>query len=212
MGNYIKIPLASNPARSFAAAITIAPGRLSGGGTIVSGTASPATATTVSPVGGSGATFTGVATGTSIGDMTLTISAVGEGYKVGDVITVAPQAGGGQTTWSADITFTVTAADLITAEGSSTNTYQMIPIDDVAFVKPVSATVAELWTNKWDPTPLVATALRFRVTVDDVPASTTAHLAGDLASAVHKGSQNPLSMPNVEFYNSAEALQVAAKW
>ena len=206
MGNYIKIPLASNPARSFAAAITIAPGRLSGGGTIVSGTASPATATTVSPVGASGATFTGVATGTAIGDMTLTISAAGEGYKVGDVITVAPQAGGGQTTWSADIVFTVTAADLVTVEGSSTNTYQMIPIDDVAFVKPVSATVAELWTNKWDAS--AATALRFKVTVDDVPASTTAHLAADLASAVNKGSQSPLSMPNAEFYNSAEVLEV----
>ena len=61
-------------------------------------------------------------------------------------------------------------------------------------------------TNKWDAT--AATALRFKVTVDDVPASTTAHLAGDLASAVNKGSQSPLSMPNAEFYNSAEVLEV----
>tara|TARA_R100001463_G_scaffold26963_2_gene62760 strand:+ start:469 stop:1098 length:630 start_codon:yes stop_codon:yes gene_type:complete len=206
MANYIKIPLAVNPARSFAAAITIAPGRLSGGGTIASGTASPATATTVSPVGASGATFTGVATGTAIGDMTLTISAAGEGYKVGDVITVAPQAGGGQTTWSADIVFTVTAADLVTVEGSDLNSYQLIPVDTISFVKPISATAAEMVTNLRDQG--LARSTKWTVTVDDVPASTKEQLAADLAEAINKASQAENSIPTVSFYNDAEVLTV----
>jgi uncharacterized membrane protein len=203
MGNYIKIPLASNPARSFVAGALN--GTATGGGTVAGTGASAAQPI----VGGSG---TGAqATVTKGGDATIstatiTITVAGEGYKVGDVVTIAALGGGGATTWDAEISYTIVAADLVTVEGSSTNTYQMIPIDDVAFVKPVSSTVAELWTNKWDAT--AATALRFKVTVDDVPASTTAHLAGDLASAVNKGSQSPLSMPNAEFYNSAEVLEV----
>lgn len=136
MANYIKVPLAVNPPRSFAAAITIAGSRLSGGGTIASGTASPATATTVVPAGGTGATFTGVATGTAIANMTLTIANAGEGYKVGDVVTVAAQSTGGQTTWNAPITFTITKADLIESDGTVTNEYVLIDIDKVLCVDP----------------------------------------------------------------------------
>ena len=40
MANYIKIPLSLNPGRTFAStSVTIAGSRLSGGGTIVAGTA-----------------------------------------------------------------------------------------------------------------------------------------------------------------------------
>lgn len=203
MGNYIKVNLAINPARSFVAGALN--GTATGGGTVAGTGASAAQPI----VGGSGSNAEATVTkggDATISTATITITAVGEGYKVGDVVTIAALGGGGATTWDAEISYTIVAADLATVEGSSTNPYQMIPIDDVAFVKPVSATVTELWTNRWDAT--AATALRFKVTVDDVPASTTAHLAADIAEAVDAGSRNALSIPTAEFYNDAEVLEV----
>lgn len=207
MGNYIKIPLAINPPRSFAAAITIAPGRLSGGGNIASGTASPATATTVAPVGASGATFTGVATGTAIGDMTLTISAAGEGYKVGDVITVAPQAGGGQTTWDADITFTVIAADLVTSEGSTTNDYQLFDVDKLLVVDGFSTSI-NMWQNI-NSLETGVTPQNIKLNLDNAPTIDFGLALRAVADAMVKAIQSPNSLPIVDWGNSnVEVLSV----
>ena len=90
MSNYIKIPLASNPARSFrSTSITIAGSRLAGGGTIVAGTISAAAATSVVPAGGSAATFAMTASGTAIADVTLTCAAIGEGYNYHNCVKIS---------------------------------------------------------------------------------------------------------------------------
>ena len=200
MANYIKVPLAVNPPRSFAAAITIAGSRLSGGGTIASGTASPATATTVVPAGGTGATFTGVATGTAIANMTLTIANAGEGYKVGDVVTVAAQSTGGQTTWSAPITFTITKADLIESDGTVTNEYVLIDIDKVLCVDPYANGI-----NFYQNIPSLNTTQnpperpqQLKLKLDHPSINPELDMAArDVADAMVKAIQTPNSVPVV---------------
>jgi len=199
MSNYIKIPLASNPARSFrSTSITIAGSRLSGGGTIVAGTASAAAVTTVSPAGGSGAKFSMASSGTAIANVTLTCAAIGEGYKVGDVITVAAiPAASGKASATAAMTFTVTAADLVISSGSATNEYAMIPVDNVACIHEDSATSVVIQLKK-----IVAggsgegdgPVMQYAITMDDVPAISKA------------GAEN--SQPEVKFTNDAECLSV----
>tara|TARA_R100000908_G_C3687567_1_gene103424 strand:- start:61 stop:711 length:651 start_codon:yes stop_codon:yes gene_type:complete len=200
MANYIKVPLAVNPPRSFAAAITIAGSRLSGGGTIASGTASPATATTVVPAGGTGATFTGVATGTAIANMTLTIANAGEGYKVGDVVTVAAQSTGGQTTWNAPITFTITKADLIESDGTVTNEYVLIDIDKVLCVDPYANGI-----NFYQNIPSLNTTQnpperpqQLKLKLDHPSINPELDMAArDVADAMVKAIQTPNSVPVV---------------
>lgn len=199
MANYIKIPLSSNPGRTFAStSVTIAGSRLSGGGTIVAGTASAAAATTVSPAGGAGATFSMASSGTTIADVTLTCAAIGDGYKVGDVITVAIiPAAAGKGSASAVMTFTVLAADLLAVEGSATNEYQLIPIDNVLAVDNSSATVANIVTTNYD-----GDYLFWIVTLgaNQTPANTAANLVADLCDAIDKASQAENSVPVVSFY------------
>tara|TARA_R100001198_G_scaffold95527_1_gene81819 strand:+ start:220 stop:870 length:651 start_codon:yes stop_codon:yes gene_type:complete len=213
MSNYIKIPLASNPARSFrSTSITIAGSRLSGGGTIVAGTASAAADTTVAPVGGSGATFTMASSGTAIADVTLTCAAIGEGYKVGDVITVAIiPAADGKGSASAVMTFTVTAADLAVSSGSATNEYAMIPVDNVACIHEDSATSVIIQLKK-----IVAggsgtgdgPVMQYAITMDDVPAISKEQLWADVSAAVAKAAGAENSQPEVKFTNDAECLSV----
>lgn len=213
MSNYIKIPLASNPARSFrSTSITIAGSRLSGGGTIVAGTASAAADTTVAPVGGSGATFTMASSGTAIANVTLTCAAIGEGYKVGDVITVAIiPAAAGKGSASAVMTFTVTAADLAVSSGSATNEYAMIPVDNVACIHEDSATSVIIQLKK-----IVAggsgegdgPVMQYAITMDDVPAISKEQLWADVSAAVAKAAGAENSQPEVKFTNDAECLSV----
>jgi len=213
MSNYIKIPLASNPARSFrSTSITIAGSRLSGGGTIVAGTASAAAVTTVSPAGGSGATFSMASSGTAIANVTLTCAAIGEGYKVGDVITVAAiPAASGKASATAAITFTVTAADLAISSGSATNEYAMIPVDNVACIHEDSATSVVIQLKK-----IVAggsgtgdgPVMQYAITMDDVPAISKEQLWADVSAAVAKAAGAENSQPEVKFTNDAECLSV----
>jgi len=213
MSNYIKIPLASNPARSFrSTSITIAGSRLSGGGTIVAGTASAAAVTTVAPAGGSGATFSMASSGTAIANVTLTCAAIGEGYKVGDVITVAAiPAASGKASATAAITFTVTAADLAISSGSATNEYAMIPVDNVACIHEDSATSVVIQLKK-----IVAggsgtgdgPVMQYAITMDDVPAISKEQLWADVSAAVAKAAGAENSQPEVKFTNDAECLSV----
>lgn len=205
MANYIKIPLSSNPGRTFAStSVTIAGNRLSGGGTIVAGTTSAAAATTVVPAGGAGATFTMASTGTAITDVTLTCAAIGDGYKVGDVITVAAiPAATGKGSASAVMTFTVIAADLLAIEGSATNEYQLIPIDNVLAVDESSASttaspVANIVTNIYDGDTFLFWAVT--LAANQTPANTAANLVADLCDAINKASQAENSVPVVSFY------------
>lgn len=203
MANYIKVPLAVNPPRSFAASITVAGSRLSGGGTIASGTASPATTSTVVPAGGTGATFTGVATGTAITDVTLTIANAGEGYKVGDVVTVAAQTTGGQTTWNAPITFTITKADLIESDGTATNEYVLIDIDKVLCVDPYAnginfyQRIPSLNTTQTPPERPQQLKLKLDHPQNIFPPHELDLAGRDVADAMIKAIQNPNSVPTV---------------
>jgi len=208
MANYIKIPLAVNPARSFVAGALNNVALASGGGTVTGAGATAVIAGNITTSGGgSGVTVT-VTKGVdaSITSATITVTGAGEGYKVGDTITIAADAVAATTKWDADIVYTIVAADLIAVEGSDTNTFQLVPVDDIAFVKPVSATSVELITMLWDAT--AGRALKWTVTVDDAPATTEPQLAADLAEAINKASQAVNSVPEVVFFKGAEVLDV----
>tara|TARA_R110002020_G_scaffold83268_1_gene206337 strand:- start:190 stop:822 length:633 start_codon:yes stop_codon:yes gene_type:complete len=207
MANYMKIPLAVNPPRSFKTqAMANAPTWTSAIGTLTSGTG----VTGQAVVGGSGSSAVAtiaIAVGATLADVTATITTAGEGYKVGDQVDFPAGGGGaGESEWTDSLSFIIAAADLITVEGSTLNSYQLIPVDNVAFVKPVSATSAELITMNWDAD--AGRALKWTVTVDDVPASTEPQLAADLSAAVNAASQAENSVPVVSFYNNAEAIDV----
>ena len=208
MANYIKIPLAVNPARSFVAGALNNVAAATGGGTVSGAGATAVVAGNISTSGGgSGATVTVTKGGTAaITSATITVTGTGEGYEVNDTITIAADTVAATTQWDADIVYTIVAADLVAVEGSTTNSFQLVPIDNVAFVKPVSATSAEIVTNLWDAS--AARSLKWTVTVDDVPASTEAQLAADLAEAINKASQAENNIPTVSFYNDAEVIDV----
>ena len=213
MSNYIKIPLASNPARSFrSTSITIAGSRLSGGGTIVAGTASAAAVTTVVPAGGSSATFSMASSGTAIANVTLTCAAIGEGYKVGDVITVAAiPAASTKASATAAMTFEVTPADLAVSSGSATNEYAMIPVDNIACIHEDSVTSAIIQLKQ-----VVSgvsgegdgPVMQYAITMDDVPAISKEQLWADVSAAVAKAAGAENSQPEVKFTNDAECLSV----
>ena len=211
MSNYIKIPLANNPARSFAStSVTIAGSRLSGGGTIVAGTTSAAAATSVSPAGGSAATFTMASSGTAIANVTLTCAAIGEGYKEGDVITVAiisPAAGKASAT--AEMTFKVIAADLAASSGAATEPFFFMPIDNVGAVVKGSTTtcIVELKQGNAAGTGVDKVA-KYTITVDNVPATTALALQADVAAAVIKAASAENAQPEVKFTSGAECLTV----
>jgi hypothetical protein len=219
MSNYIKIPLGVNPPRSFRnTSITIAGSRLTGGGTVGGGT-TPATtgalATTVVPIGGTSATFSalsGVAGASAVvTDLTLTCSAIGEGYKVGDVISIAAFTGtANQASWTEPVTFKVTDADLIVVEGSSTNDYALLPIDNLGTVVKGSTNtevIVELKQSNVTGTGADKVA-KYTITMDDVPATDKWALQADVADAVLKAASAENSQPEVRFTNGAECISV----
>ena len=220
MSNFIKVPLAISPARSFKnTSITIAGNRLAGGGTVGGGT-TPATtgalATTVAPIGGVNATFSALSSvaGASavLTDLTLTCSAIGEGYKKGDVISIAAFSGtANQASWTEPVTFTVTDQDLITVEGSATNEYALIPIDNVACVSGVSTTACDvqiLEYNQATGSSVAGKVTKYTITVDNAPATTKAALQADVAAAIIKAASAENAQPDVKFTSGAECLTV----
>jgi len=203
MGNFIKVPLAINPGRSFVTGAVDGPFTWEDAvGTITSGAASAS-----QPLvggSGSGATATVTASGTGLGDLTVTIDGTGEGYKVGDVITIAAFTGGSATKWTEPLQFTVAAGDLVAVEGSDTNTYQLIPIDNVLCIEPDSGTQVKVVTNLWDGTD----TKEWTIDVDDAPASKTLYLYSDLSDAINLASQEENSQPSVILTNDAEVINV----
>ena len=208
MGNYIKIPLAINPPRSFrSTSITIAGSRLSGGGTIVAGTASAAAATTVAPAGGSGATFSMASSGTAIANVTLTCAAIGEGYKVGDVITVAAiPADTGKGSATAAMTFTVTAADLVVSEGSATNDYQLIDVNSYLTSDGFAGKI--IIYQKIVPFEGGVLCQKINLILDNSPTPDYGVALRNLSDAVIKAIQAPNSLPIVDWAGSVEVLSV----
>ena len=213
MSNYIKIPLADNPARSFiAGAISVGTqdAGYTGGGSRVAGTAVASGATTTSG-SGSGAEFSVTLTG---GTFVLAITAssnIGEGYKVGDTITLAAKAAStGVTSFSTDIVFEITAAMLAASSGSSTEPFFLMPIDNVgAVVKGSTNTevIVELKQSNATGTGADKVA-KYTITMDDVPATDKWALQADVAAAVIKAASAENAQPEVKFTSNAECLSV----
>lgn len=214
MSNFIKVPLAVNPARSFlgtAISVGTQDSGYTGGGSRVAGTA-VASGTTTTSGSGTGAEFSVTLTG---GTFVLAITAsltIGEGYKVGDTITLAAKAvSAGVTSFSADIVVEVTPAMLVVVEGSATNEYALIPIDNVACVSGVSTTACDiqiLENNFATPTSGSGEVTKYTITVDNAPATTKAALQADVAAAIIKAAGAENSQPEVKFTNGAECLTV----
>jgi len=214
MSNFIKVPLAVNPARSFlgtAISVGTQDSGYTGGGSRVAGTA-VASGTTTTSGSGTGAEFSVTLTG---GTFVLAITAsltIGEGYKVGDTITLAAKAvSAGVTSFSADIVVEVTPAMLVVVEGSATNEYALIPINNVACVSGVSTTACDiqiLENNFATPTSGSGEVTKYTITVDNAPATTKAALQADVAAAIIKAAGAENSQPEVKFTNGAECLTV----
>ena len=212
MSNYIKIPLANDPARSFIAT-AISVGTLdsgyTGGGTRVAGTSVASGATTTSG-NGTGAAFGITLTG---GTFVLAITAtsnIGEGYKVGDTITLAAKAAStGVTSFSADIVFEITAAMLAASSGSSTEPFFLMPIDNVGAVVKGSATTCIVELKQGNATGTGADKVaKYTITMDDIPSTTDLALQADVAAAVIKAASAENAQPEVKFTSSAECLSV----
>jgi len=207
MSNYIKIPLANNPGRSFIAQALA--GTATGGGTVAGTGASAAQAL----VGGSGSGATAtVAKGgdATIATATITISGIGEGYKVGDVVTIAILSSGGATTWTAEISYTILAADLLASSGSATEPFFLMPIDNVgAVVKGSSNTEVIVELKQANAAgPGADKVAKYTITMDDTPSTDKWALQADVAAAVIKAASAENSQPEVKFTSGAECLTV----
>ena len=212
MSNYIKIPLADNPARSFISS-AISVGTLNsgytGGGTRVAGTSVGSGATTTSG-NGTGAAFGIPLTGGTFVLAITATSAIGEGYKVGDTITLASKAASaGVTSFSADITFEITAAMLVASSGSSTEPFFLMPIDNVGAVVKGSATTCIVELKQGNATGTGADKVaKYTITMDNVPVTTDLALQADVAAAVIKAASAENAQPDVKFTSGAECLTV----
>ena len=213
MSNYIKIPLANDPARSFISS-AISVGTLNsgytGGGTRVAGTSVGSGATTTSG-NGSGAAFGIVLTASTFALTITATSAIGEGYKVGDTITLAAKAAStGVTSFSADIVFEITAAMLVASSGSSTEPFFLMPIDNVgAVVKGSTNTEVIVELKQSNTTSTGADKVtKYTITMDDVPATDKWALQADVAAAVIKAASAENAQPEVKFTSGAECLTV----
>ncbi len=207
MSNYIKIPLANNPGRSFIAQALS--GTATGGGTVAGSGASAAQS--LGGGSGSGATATVTKGGdATIATATITISNIGEGYKVGDVVTIPILSSGGATTWSAEISYTILAADLVASVGSATEPFFFMPIDNIGTVVKGSSNtecIVELKQANVTGTGVDKVA-KYTIVVDDAPSTTKQVLQSDIADAVIKAASAENSQPEVRFTNGVECLSV----
>jgi hypothetical protein len=204
MSNFIKVPLAINPARS----LVTATGSLTASITTNSSDATDASVATVA------FTTSGTGTGATV-QLTIASNAVsvasctvaGEGFKEGDTLTFASSVIGGTT----DVVITLVADDLVAVEGSATNEYALIPIDNVACVSGVSTTACDIQVleyNQATSSSLSGRVTKYTITVDDAPATTKAALQADVAAAIIKASSAENSQPEVKFTGNAECISV----
>jgi len=212
MSNYIKIPLANDPARSFISS-AISVGTLgsgyTGGGTKVAGT-SVGSGVTTSSGSGTGAAFGIVLTASTFALAITATTTIGKGYKVGDTITLAAKAASaGVTSFSDDIVIEVTAAMLAVSSGSSTEPFFLMPIDNVGAVVKDSATTCIVELKQGNATGTGANLVaKYTITVDNSPATTDLALQADVAAAVIKAASAENAQPEVKFTSGAECLTV----
>jgi len=207
MANYIKIPLAINPPRSFKLqSLADVAEWADATGTLVAGT--DVTGQAVLGGSGSGAVATIAISGTNLGTVDAEITTAGEGYKVGDVITFAANTtGGGAAEWSEPIAFTIQQVDLVDSEGSTTNEYYLVDVDTIMTVD-YNFSVANqmrLWVNE-----LTAGTTPARITLqfDDTPATNDGKIGQDLSEAIIKAIEAPNSVPTVDFTDDVELLTI----
>ena len=199
MANYIKIPLSLNPGRQLIVATGSLTASITTNSTDATTLSATAKAFTTSGNGTSGAVALTVAAGAVTVASTTT---AGDGYKVGDTLTFDKSIIGGTT----DVVVTLVADDLATFEGSETNEYQLIPIDNILFVEPVDATSLQIVTNIWDAS--ASKPLGWTVTMSTVPTTDQYNLVADLCDALNKASQAENSIPVVSFFNGAVVEEV----
>ena len=198
MANFIKIPLAVNPPRSFAAAANLTSAITTNSTDATNQVAAPTAYTTSGS--GTGAVISVTIAGNAV--TWVTVGAVGEGYKVGDTLTFSTTVIGGTT----DVVITLEVAHLIVVEGAALNTYYPIDVDQIAFIDINTATTCDIVSNNWDLTagaPLIWTA-----TMDDSPVTTAPHLCADISDAVNSASKADNSIPTVDFRSDAEVISV----
>jgi len=209
MANYIKIPLAINPPRSFV--VGALNGTATGGGTVAGSGASAAQ--TLGGGSGSGATATVTKGGdATIATATITIVNIGEGYKVGDVVTIPILSSGGATTWTAEISYTILAADLVTSEGSSTNEYYLFDVDTLLAIDYKYGALDNmiLWTNetRFVTGANIVSTSQISLGFDDTPALNDGVAGQDLSEAIIKAIESPNSVPTVEWSDGLELLTI----
>jgi hypothetical protein len=203
MSNYIKIPLANNPARSLVNATGSLTSSITTNSTDATTLASPtAKAFTTSGNGISGVVALTVAAGA------VTVASTtsgGEGYKVGDTLTFDKSVIGGTT----DVVITLAAGDLVASSGSSTEPFFFMPIDNVGAVVKGSATTCIVELKQANATGTGADKVaKYTITMDDVPATTALALQADVAAAVIKAASAENAQPEVKFTSGAECLAV----
>jgi hypothetical protein len=199
MANYMKIPLPSNPPRSMVTGVgSLTASITTNTADAVDQVATP-TAFTTSGIG------TGGVADVTIAGNTVTVISVtngGEGYAVGDTLTFSTTVIGG----TVDVIVTLVLDDLIAIEGTATDPFRAIPIEDVAFIRSTGITVGVITTSNYDAS--AGAPLSYTVTLDDAPITTSPHIIADLADGVNKASQAENSVPSVIFDNDAEAIDV----
>lgn len=199
MANYMKIPLPSNPPRSMVVGV---------GSLTLSITTNTADAVnqvaTATAFTTSGAGINGIADVTIVGNEVTVISVTngGEGYAVGDTLTFSTDDIGG----TEDVIVTLVLDDLIAIEGTDTDPFRSIPVEDVAFIRATGITAGVITTSNYDAD--AGAPLSWTVTLDDAPVTTAPHIIADLADGVNKASQAENSVPSVTFNNGAEAIDV----
>ena len=199
MANYMKIPLPSNPPRSMVTGAGSLTTSITTNTADATNQAATATAFTTSGTGTGG-----IADVTIAGNVVTVISVTtgGEGYKVGDTLTFSTGDIGG----TVDVIVTLVLADLIAIEGTATDPFRAIPIEDVAFIRSTGIRIGVITTSNYDA--IAGALLSYTVTLDDTPATTSPHIIADLASGVNAASQAENSVPSVTFENDAEAIGV----
>ena len=214
MANYIKIPLAINPPRSFVVGALNNVAAATGGGTVSGTGATAVIAGNISTSGsGTGLTVTVTKGGdATIQSATITVTAAGESYKVGDTITIAADTTAGTTQWDEAIVYTIVAADLIAVEGSSTNEYALFDVDTLLAVDyQFGATDAMyLWQNetRFVRGANTVTTSNLRLTFDDTPALNDGVAGQDLSEAIIKAIESPNSVPTVEWSDGLEVISI----
>ena len=210
MGNYIKIPIAINPPRSFNVGGLNNVAAATGGGTVSGTGATAVIAGNISTSGsGTGLTVTVTKGGdATIQTATITVTAAGEGYKAGDTITIAADTTAGTTQWNQPIVYTILSADLVASEGSITNDFKLIDIEKVLCVDGYTSSISIYQAIPSFKT-TTAPPQKIVFNLDNEPTVDFGLALRAVADAMVKAIQAPNSLPTVDWEGTGvEVLSV----